>query len=184
MQGSQPTGSDGNGTATDAEKLPPALTGPNGVVTPLPVQEGLTDQCKTFHLVGEDESCQDILDKYDVRLSDFVRWNPAVAKACTNMWADYYVCVGSTESSPTKAKQDSPPTPSAPGSPTSSATPSPIQQGMVKGCKKFHLVEEDEYCIDIQKEYRITMEQIYKWNPAVGKDCTKMWANTYLCVGI
>jgi len=55
---------------------------------------------------------------------------------------------------------------------------------MVKGCKKFHLVREDEYCVDIEKIYHLTMEQIYKWNPAVGKDCATMWAKTYLCVGV
>ena len=55
---------------------------------------------------------------------------------------------------------------------------------MIKGCKKIHLVMEDEYCVDIEKIYHLTMDQIYKWNPAVGKDCATMWAKTYLCVGV
>jgi hypothetical protein len=162
-----------------SQPSPTSKTGPNGVATPLPTQAGMTTQCQRFHLVSPDAQCQDILDKYAISLRDFVQWNPAVGATCTSMWAETYVCVGVGKGKDTA----SPSTPATPASPPS-ATPSPIQSGMVKGCKKFHFVKRGEGCWDIQRMYGISMEQIYRWNPAVGRDCITMWADSYLCVGV
>lgn len=63
-------------------------------------------------------------------------------------------------------------------------TPSPIQDGMKTKCKAFYLVKSEQTCDVIIREYRVTLENIISWNPAVKSDCTGMWANTYACVAV
>ena len=155
-----------------------SITGPNAVETPLPTQGGLTKDCQLFHQVDSSESCQGILDEYGLFLEDFVSWNPGVEDDCTNMWADYYVCVGTQ-----KKGSPSHPTPSRPVS-SAAATPTPHQPGMIKGCKEFHYVEKDETCWVIGKMFGITPGQLFKWNPGVGRDCSAMWADSWLCVKV
>ncbi|RYP68506.1 hypothetical protein DL769_005503 [Monosporascus sp. CRB-8-3] len=43
-------------------------------------------------------------------------------------------------------------------------TPQPIQSGMVGNCNTFHFFTT--------------------WNPAVGKDCSGLWSDTYACAGL
>jgi hypothetical protein len=63
-------------------------------------------------------------------------------------------------------------------------TPQPTQSGMVTNCKKFHYVAEDVVCSQITSYQKITLANLVKWNPGIGKDCGNMWAKTYVCVGV
>ncbi|KAF4589060.1 LysM domain-containing protein [Ophiocordyceps camponoti-floridani] len=62
-------------------------------------------------------------------------------------------------------------------------TPRPIQSGMIKGCRAFHYVVKGETCLAIEAMYGPSIDDLVKWNPAIGPDCTNMWADTWLCVG-
>jgi hypothetical protein len=71
----------------------PTLVNPgNGVQTPSPIQDGMTNSCKTFHFINGN-TCQNILDRYGISLANFVRWNPAVGINCQSMWEQTHVCV-------------------------------------------------------------------------------------------
>ncbi|PHH78014.1 hypothetical protein CDD80_7476 [Ophiocordyceps camponoti-rufipedis] len=63
-------------------------------------------------------------------------------------------------------------------------TPRPIQSGMIKGCRAFHLVVKGETCLSIEAMFGPSLEDLVKWNPAIREDCTNMWADTYLCIGV
>ncbi|KGO65557.1 Peptidoglycan-binding Lysin subgroup [Penicillium italicum] len=63
-------------------------------------------------------------------------------------------------------------------------TPTPIQDGMVGNCEKFHFVIKGDVCVSIASKYSITVADFIKWNPAVNSDCTGILAHTYACVGL
>lgn len=55
---------------------------------------------------------------------------------------------------------------------------------MVGNCNKFHFVQPDQSCTTIGSTYGVSLTQLVAWNPAIGSQCTGLWANTYLCVGV
>ncbi|KAF7555932.1 hypothetical protein G7Z17_g1810 [Cylindrodendrum hubeiense] len=155
---------------------PPTPTAPdkgNGIATPTPFQTGMTKNCNKFHLVKKTTTCASIQNYYKITMADFYKWNPAIGSKCTALWADNNVCVGVIGQKPTPTQP-----------PKGFQTPSPIQAGMVKNCKKFHLVKKTTTCASIQASYKITMANLYKWNPAIGSKCTALWVDNYVCVGI
>ncbi|RSL94257.1 hypothetical protein CEP52_012749 [Fusarium oligoseptatum] len=132
----------------------------NGIETPSPIQSGMVNNCNKFHLVKTTTTCLSIQDYYKLPLADFYKWNPAVGTSCQSLLANYYVCTGGIE------------------------TPSPIQNGMVKDCNKFHLVKTTTTCSSIETYYKLSLSDFYKWNPAVGTNCQSLLANYYVCVGV
>ncbi|RYP87131.1 hypothetical protein DL769_000590 [Monosporascus sp. CRB-8-3] len=162
---------------TPTTTVPPTSTKPtNGVNTPTPTQEGMTGNCNKFYLVKKNDGCAGIASNNNIRLTDFIAWNPAVGSDCRALWADTYACVG-VIGDPTAA-----PTTTKDGN--GIATPTPTQPGMVGNCNKFHKTKKGETCSSIVQNNGISMAQFLKWNHAVGADCSSMWADTYVCVSI
>ncbi|KAK6358806.1 hypothetical protein TWF730_008125 [Orbilia blumenaviensis] len=155
----------------------------NGVSTPTPIQAGMTTNCNKFYFVKSGDGCDPIARQFGITLANFYAWNPAIKNDCSGLWPDIYVCVGLIGSTPTPATTTKTTTKS-----TTTAggvvTPTPTQTGMVKNCKKFHFVQKQQTCEPIQKQYGVTLAQLYQWNPAIGSTCQGMWAETYLCVGV
>lgn len=72
----------------------PTPTNPgNGVVTPTPIQDGMTTSCKTFYFVVSGSTCATIAQQYGITVAQFTSWNPAVGSSCTGLWANTYACV-------------------------------------------------------------------------------------------
>lgn len=92
-------------------------TGP--VTTPTPVQPGMVANCISFYLVQPGDGCFDIATTHGISLTQFYAYNPAVGE-CTNLWPEYYVCVGVSEGGISTSVPSSTAT-------TPVATPSPIQ---------------------------------------------------------
>ncbi|RSL41142.1 hypothetical protein CEP53_012941 [Fusarium sp. AF-6] len=155
----------------DATPTKPS-TPTNGIETPSPIQSGMVDNCNKFHLVKTTTTCLSIQDYYKLPLADFYKWNPAVGTNCQSLLANYYVCVGVTDSTPTPTQTGG------------IETPSPIQNGMVKDCNKFHLVKTTTTCSSIETYYKLSLSDFYKWNPAVGTNCQSLLANYYVCIGV
>ena len=153
----------------------PTPTDPgNGIETPLPTQPGMVDNCDEFHLVESGDSCATISEKSRITVEEFLKWNPEVGgTACTGLWLDAYVCVSVIGHEPT---------PTNPGN--GIETPTPIQDGMTPNCKKFHFIKKGQTCEDIVSQHGITLANFIKWNPAAGKDCKGLWAETYACVAV
>lgn len=55
---------------------------------------------------------------------------------------------------------------------------------MTKDCNKFYLVQSGDSCQGIVTRHGITLDDLYKWNPAVGTTCSSLWGNTHVCVGV
>ncbi|CCC14395.1 unnamed protein product [Sordaria macrospora k-hell] len=156
--------------------------------------------CTWWHVAGSSDSCASIASAYGITSEQFARWdvtdspkNPSVATACK-------LTVGNSYCIENNFGQDDPPTPSTSsstliGTTTTSttastttgngiSTPTPIQEGMVSNCNKFHFVEPNQGCTTIGSTYGVSLAQLVAWNPAIGSQCTGLWANTYLCVGV
>ncbi|KAF5253349.1 hypothetical protein FANTH_1761 [Fusarium anthophilum] len=142
----------------------PTSTG-NGITTPTPIQAGMTKSCNKFHTIKSTTTCSSIQNYYKISFADFYAWNPAIGSKCTALWVDYNVCVGVVGQTPTPTQPSN-----------GVATPSPIQSGITKNCKKFHQVKSTTTCASIQNYYKITMANLFKWNPAIGSTCTSFAA--------
>ncbi|KAK3938636.1 hypothetical protein QBC46DRAFT_292063, partial [Diplogelasinospora grovesii] len=154
-----------------------ATTGTNGVATPLPTQPGMTKDCNKFALVRSGDTCDSVCKANGISEGDLYDMNSQVNNGsadCDNLWADAYVCVGSSGT-----------TTSAAGTGAGAvATPSPYQPGMTDRCRQFYKVEPGMDCRRISDAYHITVGEFIAWNPAAGADCRGLWAGYYCCVAI
>ncbi|CAG7555730.1 unnamed protein product [Fusarium equiseti] len=119
--------------------------------------------------VQKTTTCASIQNYYKITMAQLAKWNPKVGSQCTSLLVGYHVCVGVIGQTPTQPPKQDP-------------TPTPFIPGMIKNCKKFHLVTATTTCDSIQKYYKITMAQIAKWNPTVGSKCTSLWKDYWVCV--
>ena len=71
------------------------------------------------------------------------------------------------------------PTLTTPGNP-----PGPTQSGIAPNCNRWAMQKDGVYCADMATKASITLDQLYAWNPAVGKDCSGLWAGYAYCVGV
>jgi hypothetical protein len=51
---------------------------------------------------------------------------------------------------------------------------------MVSGCKKFHKVEQGEWCAKIAD---VSLSDFLAWKPDVGAQCSNLKYDFYVCVG-
>lgn len=144
-----------------------------GITTPTPTQDGMTSHCDGFYKVQPGDGCWKIANDAKIELTQFYSWNSAVGSGCSALQPGYYVCISAQSSQTT--------TPTTPA--TAAATPTPIQEGMVKDCKIFYKVQTGDGCYDIAHDKGITVENFYLWNPAVRTDCSRLQANVFVCVG-
>ena len=61
--------------------------------------------------------------------------------------------------------------------------PEPVQDGITPDCTKYYKVVSGDYCWAIAQANKIKLEDLYKWNPAIGSDCTNLWVDYNICVG-
>ncbi|RBR26166.1 uncharacterized protein FIESC28_01057 [Fusarium coffeatum] len=195
-----------NGLPRDEE--PPKVTTTKKTVPeptqdpkPSPTQEGLIDSCTSFYKAKKGDNCPKIIAEYKTfDVDTFIEWNPAVESDCSGIWANTWYCVG-VPGTPT-----SPPTKTAATStkPTGPAKPSTTQDGLIDSCTSFHQAGKGETCPKILSTYgkshfliihgasltiavflgTFDFDTFFKWNPAVGDDCSGIWAGYYYCVGV
>ncbi|KAK0383858.1 hypothetical protein NLU13_7950 [Sarocladium strictum] len=108
----------GKTSSTPTSVAPPS----DGTLTP--TQDGMVSSCNTFYKVKSGDGCYSIAENYNIALSDLYSWNPALKGDCSGLFPDYYLCVGRS-GTPTTTKTHA------------DTTPTPVQNGMVQGCRKF-----------------------------------------------
>ncbi|KAI1049558.1 hypothetical protein LB505_008065 [Fusarium chuoi] len=169
--------------ATTTTAKPTTTKPANGIATPSPIQDGMVKNCEKFHQIKSTTTCTSIENYYNLPLSTFLSWNPAVGKDCTSLLVNYWVCVATVGwKPPTKTTTKAATTTKS--SSNGIKTPPPVQAGMVSNCNKFHMVQKTTTCDSIQNYYKISLADFIKWNPAVGKDCKGLWADYNVCVGV
>ncbi|KXJ89087.1 hypothetical protein Micbo1qcDRAFT_184765 [Microdochium bolleyi] len=148
-----------------------------------PAMPGLASNCDGFHKIASGDNCDVLAKKYGISLSQFRSWNAEVNEQCTNLWLDYYVCVHVPGAPTTTVKTTTVQTTPPPSEPTNSG-PQPQMPGIVANCKKFHKVQDGEGCWAIYTNAGITFEQFRAYNTQINEQCTNMWKDVFVCVGI
>jgi hypothetical protein len=64
------------------------------------------------------------------------------------------------------------------------ATPQPTQPEMVSNCSKFFYVAQGVGCNQVLSSAKVSIADLFKWNPSVLADCSGMWAEVNVCVGV
>ncbi|KAE8372458.1 hypothetical protein BDV26DRAFT_274079 [Aspergillus bertholletiae] len=75
-------------TTTTSEPPDPTPTNPE------PQMPGIISTCKKFYLVKSGDDCYSIDTAAGITLAQFRSWNTMVDASCSNLWVDYYVCIG------------------------------------------------------------------------------------------
>jgi hypothetical protein len=55
---------------------------------------------------------------------------------------------------------------------------------MATNCAKFHWIAKGVTCSQVLSFQQISIEQFFQWNPTVLSDCSGMWAEVNVCVGV
>ncbi|RMX79389.1 hypothetical protein D0869_08345 [Hortaea werneckii] len=154
----------------------PSLSGPRTTEAMGPTQSGMAAGCHQFYTVQSGDSCAAVEEKFDITFAQLYKWNPSIGEDCANLWLGYAYCVDGSISATT--------TSSPTGSTPSFVTPTPTQEGMTKSCNDFYKVKSGDGCYDIVSYYGISLEDFYTYNPAVGDDCSKLYPDNFVCVGV
>ncbi|KAJ6118863.1 hypothetical protein N7471_013483 [Penicillium samsonianum] len=131
-------------------------------------------------------ACADMPFEWGISMEDFLLWNPSITADCGNYLTGRSYCVeapaGGNEPAPTTTTSSAEePTPT---SGNGVETPQPTQPNMVENCNEFYFAKVGDSCASIAAGNAITAAQLFEWNPSVGSDCSGLWANTYVCVGL
>ncbi|KAH6684917.1 hypothetical protein F5X68DRAFT_241940 [Plectosphaerella plurivora] len=160
--------------------------------------EGEAEFCDSWHLARPGDTCQRMVSRYGISLSDFISWNPAAEEDCDELIASYRVCVGAPgagntnlewqpaqpEETVTAAPDPTDHVPTALPPIDSTFIPSPSHGPMPANCRNFHQAGADENCDTVVAQYGyITRDQFLLWNPALDGNCQGLWLDTYYCVG-
>jgi LysM repeat protein len=180
----------GSGTSTPKPSSTPVPTSlkptttssDNSIVTPTPIQPSIAPNCNGFYLVKAGDSCYDIATANSISLDQFYAWNPYVKTDCSRLWSGYNVCIRVVRS--TASASSTFQTVGTTSTKPPSSTPTPTQPGMINNCKKFYKVQSGDGCWALAEANKISLDNFYLWNPAVKTDCSALWAQYYVCVGV
>jgi hypothetical protein len=167
----------------------PTATPAPAAVPPSPRGAGEISGCTRWLKASSD--CSAILNGLRMTVGVFYQMNPSVGAGCTGLNPGTYYCystnedglsgIGTTEDSGATTTLSS--TASSTSS-TGVVTPTPIQDGMTSDCNKFHFVVSGDGCYAIASNAGINLADFYKWHPAVQTDCSRLFLDTYVCIGV
>ncbi|KAL2837138.1 hypothetical protein BJX68DRAFT_273186 [Aspergillus pseudodeflectus] len=139
----------------------------------------MTTSCGAFYLVKTNDGCYDIAKANNITLDQLYTWNLALSGDCTGLYPTYYICVGLIGSTTTTTTSATTATSSG-----GVSTPTPTQAGMVAGCSSFYYVQNGDGCYNVALNNGIALDNLYTWNPALNGDCSGLWPEYYICVGV
>jgi LysM repeat protein len=142
-----------------------------GVPPPSPLMPNTIGNCNKYHRIQSGDGCWSIEQSYAITPEQLQTWNPSIDSSCTNLWLDYYICVGVPGSS---GGSTAPPT----------TGPSPQMPNTVSNCRTFFKVGSGDSCWTIEQAYGISATQFQSWNPYVDASCSNLWLDYYVCVGV
>jgi hypothetical protein len=130
--------------------------------------------------VEDGATCADILDDWNLLIAQFFDYNPSVKSDCSGLWTGYQYCVrtpsyvdqthdgiGSTSSVASSVT-------AIPASMTNSrpSSSAPVQAGQPTDCIRWYTAQAGDSCSSVADAAFVTLDQFYRWNPAVSSDCT------------
>ncbi|KAF7184584.1 hypothetical protein CNMCM7691_005768 [Aspergillus felis] len=178
---------------------PTYTTNITAVPTPLPLATGTLANCSAYteyisprRNTSTINTCYVVATFYDADVNDFVSWNPSLSYDPDNptdcqLQPGYRYCAqltGATATTtPVTWTTTSTQLATSTG-PNDIPTPLPIQSGMTTSCNKFYLVQPNDSCYGIAATSNIALPDFYSWNPALNGDCSGLYPDYYVCVGL
>ncbi|GIJ99590.1 hypothetical protein Aspvir_001724 [Aspergillus viridinutans] len=175
----------------------PLLVGAYLVSPPGTAAPGTTADCSEWIEYSSSLTCALIEQLFGMTEAEFEEWNPIVTElgtGCALISGLYYcvqvnfttVTVSSSNPFTTTSGGSTSGTAVATTSASTSAiaTPTPYETGMVSDCDAFHLVVSGDTCATIASSAGISVSNFETWNPTVGFDCSGLWLDYYVCIGI
>ena len=129
----------------------------------------------------EGDTCASMASNWEVTRADFIKWNPSVGADCANgLITDKAYCVEFKEGAeePTKTTSVQPT--------YTGGRPRPTQPGMTEDCNDYYNAKQGDTCGKIVDLYEgaFSLQEFYKWNPAVKDDCIMLFAGYWYCVSV
>ncbi len=159
-------------------ELPVTTAGPTPASPTFP---NIDCHCNAFYKLRAEDTCDSVMERFDVEPQDFFAWNPEVAQNCTfNFYVGYSYCVGIGEtcsvassftgtgintatdysyvSDGTKATEN--PRPTATGFP-----PEPLQSDTPDNCQAYYQAADFDTCVSIVYRFKDQMDEEQLWVP-------------------
>jgi LysM repeat protein len=132
---------------------PPTTTTTGPSPSNSPLMPGVVGNCNRFHKVQSGDGCDSIAQKSGISNAQLKSWNTEINASCSNLWLDYYICIGVPGSVPTTP----PPTPSN----------SPALPGAVSNCNKWYKIRSGDSCDNVAAKNTITVAQLRRFNTQI-----------------
>lgn len=123
----------------------------------------MVPNCNAFYQVRPQDTCYGMARAKGISVAQFEECNRGTGRDCSSLQAYAWACVGV-------------------GPPDPVQTPARTQEDMVAGCRQFHNVRLNENCADITRSWGASLDDLVRWDPAIGPDCLGMWTGHWLCV--
>ncbi|EAW07585.1 LysM peptidoglycan-binding domain-containing protein [Aspergillus clavatus NRRL 1] len=154
------------------------------VTPPAPTPTGTTQYCYAWHVVVTGDQCSTLQAVFGISFTQLRTWNPQLNADCTNLLLNEAYCVkGDSGSRPTSVSV-TPTSASATPTPTSVPAPGPTQTGIPANCNKWAMQANGVFCYDMAAKAGISLDELYKLNPALNGDCSGLWAGHAYCIGV
>ncbi|KAK8131957.1 hypothetical protein PG999_000130 [Apiospora kogelbergensis] len=154
------------------------------VTAPGPTQSGIVPSCSKYAKTEAGDSCTAFAARNDITPAQLYAWNSVLGadgSSCnTALWANEWYCVG-VSGGPTKTS--APPATTATATTTSVVPPGPTQTGIPGNCNAYAIPISGDGCWSFADRNGITLDNFYKWNPAVG-ECANFWGGEAYCIGV
>ncbi|KAF1360095.1 hypothetical protein EJ07DRAFT_10620, partial [Lizonia empirigonia] len=175
-----------NPTTTMVTTPIPTAT-PTMAPVPGDLANGTNSRCAKFYQVQPDEYCNLLILKFSISLVDFRFLNQGINDNCTNLFANPSLDVNSTSCAPSKdfrycMAAYNAASVTKPSLPEETGLSYPIREGAIEGCVEYNAAIAPMTCKSFLALNRITIAQLFKWNPAVGADCSNLWLGYQYCV--
>jgi len=142
-----------------------------------PQMPGIIGTCNRFYKIQSGDQCATIASRNGISVAQLRSWNSEINAACSNLWLDYYICVGVPGVNPT---------PTVPTTTTPAPTPtnSPQLPGAAGNCNAWYKIRSGDSCDVIAARNKITVNQFKSFNSHINSSCNNLWVDYYACVGV
>lgn len=143
----------------------------------------LPQTCTTYTIASGD-TCVSIASAAGISVLNLLSWNPTINSACTNLLADYDVCVSIPGGAIWNGTTIAGVTPTATGlyATTTVAPAGPTASGTTPDCGKYYEVVTGNICQLVALNNSISVDLFEDINPSVDEGCDNLIPGLYYCV--
>ncbi|KAL5606926.1 uncharacterized protein BROUX77_004119 [Berkeleyomyces rouxiae] len=158
--------------------------------------------CTSWYVVQQGDTCDDIINSFQMSYDDIYGLNPDIDASCTNLHPGVGLCISTAPLPTTLATTyllianatllpgTGTPIVAAEMLPTEAASPvytnppvEEIRTGVTNECKLYHQVLPGNTCVSISANAAVALTDFMKWNDAAWS-CKDLELGSYVCIGV